>query len=225
MSEKLIIVTGAAGVLGQAVVSHLAAAGDRVLAIDLAAAMPDRGQVGFAGGVDLAAPAALASATARLLGDTDGLDGLANIAGGFLWESAGEGDVESWDRMYRTNLRTAVACCQAALPLLRRRRGAIVNVGAQATLRAGPGMGAYAASKSGVARLTESLAEEEKARGVRVNAVLPTIIDTPANRRDMPDADPSLWVKPEALAAVVAFLLSPAAAAVTGAGIAVAGQS
>ena len=97
--------------------------------------------------------------------------------------------------------------------------GAIVNVGAAAAANPAIGMAPYAASKAGVMALTKSLAEELRERSIRVNAILPTIIDTPANRRDMPDADPSGWVKPEAIAKVVAFLLSDDAAPITGAGI------
>ena len=95
--------------------------------------------------------------------------------------------------------------------------GSIVNVGAGAAAKAGAGMGAYAASKSGVARLTEALAEELKDRAITVNAVLPSIIDTPTNRADMPDADTATWVKPAAVAEVILFLASPAARSISGA--------
>ena len=124
------------------------------------------------------------------------------------------------------NLRTAVVCCKAALPaLLERGAGCIVNIGAgAAAARAAAGMGAYTASKAGVQRLTESLAEEVKDRGVRVNAVLPGTIDTPRNRADMPDADVARWVAPEAIADVIVFLASDAARAVTGASIPVFGR-
>ena len=125
----------------------------------------------------------------------------------------------------RLGLRTAVVSCKVALPaLIERGRGSIVNIGAGSAARAGAGMGAYAASKAGVQRLTESLAEELKDRGITVNAVLPSIIDTPRNRADMPDADFTRWVRPEAIAEVVAFLASDAARAVTGAAIAISGR-
>jgi NAD(P)-dependent dehydrogenase (short-subunit alcohol dehydrogenase family) len=127
--------------------------------------------------------------------------------------------------MFATNVRTALLASQAALPhLLARGRGRIVNVGANAAAHAGLGMGAYAASKSAVARLTEAMAEEFKDRGITVNAVLPSILDTPANRADMPKADPSRWVSPAALAQVIVFLLSDAAAPITGALIPVKGR-
>jgi NAD(P)-dependent dehydrogenase (short-subunit alcohol dehydrogenase family) len=154
-----------------------------------------------------------------------GIDVLVNVAGGFQWQTLLEGEVETWDQMYRMNLRTAVVACKVALPsLIERGRGAIVNVGAGAAARASAGMGAYAASKSGVQRLTESLAEELKEHGIRVNAVLPSIIDTPRNRADMPNADHSRWVRPEALAEAVMFLASDAASAVTGAALPVSGR-
>jgi NAD(P)-dependent dehydrogenase (short-subunit alcohol dehydrogenase family) len=222
--QDAILVTGAAGVLGRAVVTELAKQGRQVLAIDLAGAMPDCGQQDFAGGVDLADADAVEDAIERLAGGLAGLAGLANIAGGFAWETVGDGEAGAWQRMFRINLLTALTVTRAALPKLRAGGGAIVNVGAHAALRAGGGMGAYAASKAAVMRLTESLAEEEKDNGVRVNAVLPSIIDTPANRADMPDADPGKWVSPQALAEVVAFLLSPGARDISGALIPVTGR-
>jgi NAD(P)-dependent dehydrogenase (short-subunit alcohol dehydrogenase family) len=123
------------------------------------------------------------------------------------------------------NLKTAVIACRAALPhLIARGSGRIVNVGAGAAGRAGAGMGAYAASKAGVERLTESLAEELKDRSINVNTVLPGTLDTPRNRQDMPQADFKRWVQPEALADVIAFLASEGARAVTGAAIRVFGR-
>ena len=218
--QKPIIVTGAAGILGSAVARVLAGSGMAVIGIDLAPAAP--GFPGtFVGGVDLGDGAAVASAFDRA-GGAEGIGGLANIAGGFRWETVMEGSVETWDALYRINVVTALNAARAAVPLMGS-GGSIVNVGAAATLKAGLGMGAYTASKSGVARLTEALAEELKGR-VRVNAVLPSIIDTPANRADMGEADAPKWVAPEELAQVVAFLLSDAASAVTGACIPVTGR-
>jgi NAD(P)-dependent dehydrogenase (short-subunit alcohol dehydrogenase family) len=115
---------------------------------------------------------------------------------------------------------------RAALPhLLRNGGGCIVNVGAAAATRqASAGMGAYTAAKAGVVKFTEALAEETKDRGITVNAVLPSILDTPANRADMPNADFQRWVAPHDVANVVLFLLGDAARAVTGASIAVTGR-
>jgi NAD(P)-dependent dehydrogenase (short-subunit alcohol dehydrogenase family) len=177
------------------------------------------------GGVDLTDAAAARQAMDQVVGGLGGLDGLVNVAGGFAWEAFDGGAIDTWDRMYAVNLRTAVLASQAALPhLLRSPAAAIVNVGAAAAARAGTGMGAYAAAKAGVARLTEAMADEFKPRGLRVNAVLPSVLDTPANRTDMPDDDPARWVTPEQLARVIAFLLSDDAAAVTGACLPVTGR-
>jgi NAD(P)-dependent dehydrogenase (short-subunit alcohol dehydrogenase family) len=154
------------------------------------------------------------------------IDVLINVAGGFRWQTLEQGDVEGWDAMFAINLKTAVVSIKTALPqLLESPAGRIINVGAGAAARAaGAGMGAYTASKAGVHKLTESLAEELKDRGITVNAVLPGIIDTPRNRADMPNADFARWVRPEAIASVIAFLASEEAVAVTGALVPVYGR-
>jgi NAD(P)-dependent dehydrogenase (short-subunit alcohol dehydrogenase family) len=146
---------------------------------------------------------------------TGRIDAVLNIAGGFVWQTVSDGDAAAWDRMFALNLKTAYNASRAALPYLVETSGAIVNVGANGALNAGAGMGAYAASKAGVHKLTESLAQEMKGR-VRVNAVLPSIIDTAPNRADMPKADFSTWVKAEDLAKVMLFLASDDARDVTG---------
>jgi NAD(P)-dependent dehydrogenase (short-subunit alcohol dehydrogenase family) len=222
----VILVTGAAGVLGQAVIATLVARGEAVAAVDLAPMIPAAGQRVSVGGIDLADATAGAALIAQLTGTSGAgsLTGLVNVAGGFVWETVSEGGWASWERMYRINVQTAFEATRLALPALRTSRGAIVNVSAAATARAGAGMGAYTAAKSAVSRLTEALAAEELTNGVRVNAVMPSVIDTPANRRDMPDADPSRWVSPSEIAEVVAFLLSPAASGVTGALVPVVGR-
>jgi NAD(P)-dependent dehydrogenase (short-subunit alcohol dehydrogenase family) len=230
-SGKVVVVTGAFGVLGAAVARSFAAQGARLALLDIAIHPPEALAAEFGdqhlliGGVDLgeleSSRRAMAAAAMRF----GGIDVLVNVAGGFRWQTLLEGDVETWDQLYRMNLRTAVVACKVALPaLIERGRGAIVNVGAGAAARATAGMGAYAASKVGVQRLTESLADEMKEHGIRVNAVLPSIIDTPRNRADMPTADHTRWVRPEALAEAVMFLASDAASAVTGAALPVSGR-
>jgi NAD(P)-dependent dehydrogenase (short-subunit alcohol dehydrogenase family) len=229
LSGRVIAVSGGFGVLGQAVAATLAGYGTTVASIDFAAApTPSTGQTTGAhvyGGVDLADEESANSVMKRIVQDAGRLDGLINIAGGFHWEKLEGGALDTWDSSYRVNLRTAVVACKTALPyLLKSGKGRIVNIGAMGAVKAGAGMGPYAASKAGVAKLTEALAEELKDRGVTVNAILPSTIDTPRNRLDMPDADFSRWVPPSAIAEVIAFLLSDAAGAVTGALIPVAGR-
>jgi NAD(P)-dependent dehydrogenase (short-subunit alcohol dehydrogenase family) len=176
-------------------------------------------------GTDLTSPDAAASAIARLIAATGRLDVLVNVAGGFVWQTTEAGDLATWDRLHALNLKTALNTCRAALPHLKASPdGRIINIGANAALKSASGMGAYGASKAGVHRLTEGLAEELKSSRVTVNAVLPSIIDTPANRADMPDADFSAWVAPSDLASVILYLASPEARAVTGALIPVTGR-
>lgn len=217
MQGKVIVVTGAFGALGRAVVKLAQSRGARVAQIDFAPAPAELAAAPLVfGGLDLGDSGA-ATATMRLVRERAGrIDALLNIAGGFVWRTLEDGGADMWERMYRLNTVTTVNASKAALPHLIESQGAIVNVGAHGAVRAAEGMGAYAASKSGVHRLTESLAEELKGR-VRVNAVLPSIIDTAANRADMPKADFSAWVQPEELARVMLFLASDDASAVTGA--------
>lgn len=220
---RTVMVTGAAGALGRAVADWLGTAGWRVVGVDLGAVADEKLALAC-GGVDLADEAAVLGVIARVEAELGGLDALVNVAGGFEWETIADGSVETWERMFAINVRTALVTCRSVIPLLTRSSGAIVNVGAAAASRAALGMGAYAAAKSGVARLTEALAEELKEAGVRVNAVLPSILDTARNRADMPDAPHDRWVTPRQLAGVVAFLLSPDAQAITGATIPVTGR-
>lgn len=219
-----IAVTGGFGALGVATVRAALAAGAQVAAIDRTA--PPAGGIAQAtclGGVDLADAQAAKQALAAAAQALGGLDALVNIAGTFRYETLADGKLDTWDLLYRVNLRTAVAASQAALEHLHA-GGRIINIGANSAVKAGAGVGAYTASKSGVMRFTEALAEELKARDITVNAVLPSILDTPPNRADMPKADFSRWVKPEQLADVIVFLLSAQASVITGALIPVTGR-
>lgn len=223
LDGKNCIVTGGAGALGAAVAKTLTAAGARVMALDHAP-IP-AGQTGI-GGIDLSDPVKATAAIDKAAADMGGFYAIVNVAGGFRWETLADGKVDTWDFLYNINLKTAVCACKAALPhLLKNKVGRIVNVGAGAAAKpAAAGMGAYTASKAGVAKLTESLAEETKAQGITVNAILPSTIDTAANRKDMPDADFSKWVKAEEIGDLIAFLLSDKAAAITGANIPINGR-
>ena len=219
-----IVITGGFGALGSAIGTAAAEAGARVCLIGHGAA-PATGadlpaNVLCMGGVDLTDPHAANAALQQAAQALGGLDALVNVAGGFQWQTVGGDAFDAWDRMYSMNLKTAVVATRAALPWLRARASArIVNVGAMAALSATAGMGAYAASKAGVLKLTEALAAELADEGINVNAVLPSIIDTPQNRRDMPDADTRNWVRAQDLARVVLFFLGPDSAAVTGAAL------
>jgi NAD(P)-dependent dehydrogenase (short-subunit alcohol dehydrogenase family) len=218
VSARTVIVTGGFGALGNAVAAAFAAQGDRVARVDFAPQAGGGEGMLDIGGVDLSDEAAAERVAAQVKERFGSIDILVNIAGGFTWETLQDGSPASWQRMHAINVLTAVTMTKAALPALTAAKGArIVNIGAGAAIRAEAGMGAYAASKAGVHRFTEALAAELAGKDVTVNAILPSIIDTPANRADMPDADTGNWVKPAAIADVVLFLASPASRAITGA--------
>lgn len=219
LQEKTVVVTGAGGTLGQAVCAKAESLGARVIRLDLR--FPEEGaNCHTVDLTDLAATKACFDAIAPF-------DVLFNIAGGFaMGAQAWDEDNAQWDLMFMLNVTTLRNAVKAAVPhLLSRGAGAVVNIGAYGA-REGQGlMSAYCASKSVVMRLTESLAEELKTAGINVNAVLPTVIDTPPNRAGMPDADPANWVAPSDLANVICFLGSEGARAVHGALVPVRGLS
>jgi len=225
MDQKVILVTGASGALGKVVAATAQARWARVAGVDHAASQArsaaDRWELG---GVDLTDASQARSAIDAAASHFGKLDALINIAGGFAFENVADGDPKTWQRMFAINVLTALNASRAAIPhLLNSGAGRIVNVGAMGALHAGAGMGAYAASKAGVHRLTEALAAEWKGR-ITVNAVLPSTVDTAANRASMPGADFGKWVRPEELADVILFLASDAASALTGALIPVSGR-
>ncbi|CAB3762202.1 SDR family NAD(P)-dependent oxidoreductase [Paraburkholderia humisilvae] len=232
LQGKIVAVTGAFGALGFVTARVLAARGAQVALIGrgaapASAALPaELAQACVVDRVDLTDPRAAQDAIATITSRFNGLHALVNIAGAFRWETVSDGSADSWDRMFSANVKTTLNASKAALAHLTAAGGSgrIVNIGAMAALKAGAGMGAYAASKSAVMRLTEALAEELKDKGVTVNAILPSIIDTPQNRADMPNADFSRWATPEQIANVIAFLLSPEAQGITGALVPVAAR-
>jgi NAD(P)-dependent dehydrogenase (short-subunit alcohol dehydrogenase family) len=225
MNGKIIVITGALGALGTVVAETAQKRGAHVAGIDHApsqmAATAERIELGD---VDLSDAASATKAIDAAASHFGRLDALINIAGGFTFETIADGDTKSWHRMYAMNVLTTLNCCKAAIPhLVSSSAGRIINIGAIGALQAGSGMGPYAASKAGVHRLTEALAAEHKGK-ITVNAVLPSTIDTAANRSSMPKADFSKWVTPQELADVILFLASDAASAVTGALIPVTGR-
>ena len=221
---RTLVITGGHGVLGRAVLEAALPDGLNVALIDHAKGQAAPDGVLELGGVDLTDSAAATQAVSAVVERFGRLDALLNIAGGFVWQTVDDAE-PAWDRMFALNVTTALNATRAALPHLKRSdEGRVVNVGANGALKAAAGMGAYAASKAGVPRLTASLAEELKSTSVTVHAVLPSILDTAQHRKDMPDADPVKWVQPSDLARVMLFLASPDSRAITGALIPVTGR-
>ncbi|HEY2679008.1 MAG TPA: SDR family NAD(P)-dependent oxidoreductase [Steroidobacteraceae bacterium] len=228
LSGKVLVVTGSDGALGQAVAATLSAYGARLALLTRSQTAPSTKPANALhyGGIDLTKEEEVRSVMGRIANEAGRLDGLINVAGGFRWEKLTAGTLDAWDAMYNLNLRTAVIACQAVLPhLLKSGGGRIVNVGAVGAIKAAAGMGPYAASKAGVAQMTEALADELKDQLITVNAILPSTLDTPKNRLDMPKADFMRWVPLGEAAELIAFLVSNEARAVTGALIPITGRT
>ncbi|GAB5449834.1 MAG: SDR family oxidoreductase [Halioglobus sp.] len=218
LEDKTLVVTGAAGALGQAVCEKAEQLGARTARLDIAF----RNKADNCFEVDLTDRAALSS-TFDAIGS---FDVVCNIAGGFAMGADAWADDDDWGSMFQINVETLRGVLSVAVPrLLDIGAGAIVNIGAYGAREGQGSMSAYTAAKSTVMRMTESLSAEVRDKGINVNAVLPTVIDTPANRQAMPDVDPAQWVSPEDLASVICFLASDAARAIHGALLPVRGLS
>lgn len=229
---KTVMVTGAAGNLGQAVAGVFAAAGANVVLVDrarerLVQRHGPEGTRSLYVSANLLDSAQVQAAVQAAVARFGRIDVLCNLAGGFrMGEPVHETPDATWDFLQDINVRSLVNMARAVVPhMLEHGNGKIVNVGAFAAQKGVAHMGAYCAAKSGVIRLTEAMSGELRERGINVNCVLPTIIDTPENRAAMPDADPQRWVAPQDLANVIAFLASDAARAVHGAALPVTGLS
>jgi NAD(P)-dependent dehydrogenase (short-subunit alcohol dehydrogenase family) len=234
-SGKIVLVAGGTGGLGNAVSLAFLEEGARVVVTyrkeeEYAALKKASGAKASAlegSLVDVTDERATAEFVAGLVARHDRLDGLVNTVGGYaggipLWEL----ETKVFDAMLSLNLRTGYALARAVLPaMLKQQHGSIVNVAAKAALDHGAGAATYAASKAAAVAMMDSLAADVKGTGVRVNSILPSIIDTPTNRRAMPNADFASWPKPEEIAQVILFLCSDNAAVVHGAAIPVYGNS
>ena len=225
MAHQTVVLTGASGNLGRAVAAAFEERGANLVLLDRRAGPGDAKHLALA--VDLLDARAVQAAVDQAIARFGRVDVLCNIAGGFRMGSpVHETSAEDWNFLLDLNARTVLNTARAVVPrMLAAGGGKIVNVGAYAAQKGAAQMGAYIASKSAVIRLTESMAAELRSRGINVNCVLPTIIDTPENRAAMPDADPRRWVAPRELAEVIVFLASDAARAIHGAAIPVSGLS
>ena len=233
-SDRVVMVTGAAGNLGSAVARAFQAAGAKLVLVDRAADrlqrlfpdLVDSPNYFLATSVDMTDADAVEAMVDEAVKRFGRVDVLVNTVGGFrAGTPVHETSFETWDFLLNLNARTVFTASRAIIPhMLREGSGRIVNVAARAALKGGAKMAAYSVSKSSVVRLTESMAAELKKDGINVNCVLPGTIDTPQNRKAMPKANHSRWVKPEAIANVIVFLASDAAGAVQGAAIPVYGK-
>jgi NAD(P)-dependent dehydrogenase (short-subunit alcohol dehydrogenase family) len=224
-SGKVIIVTGAAGNVGSALARVLAAKGAVVAAVDtiqerletVVADLPGNGHLALSQ-FNLLDPSATEALVNHVVGSCGALNGVGTTVGGFAMAKLADAGQDQWDLMFNLNVRTTWNIYRAAVPAIRRAGGgALCGIGSAAGLRGSGEMAAYSATKSAVMRLTESLADELRPDRIRVNAVLPTTIDTPQNRAAMPGADTTRWVKPSEVGEAMAFLLSDAASGVSGA--------
>jgi NAD(P)-dependent dehydrogenase (short-subunit alcohol dehydrogenase family) len=192
VNGRLVVVTGGHGALGEAVVAAFAARGATVQVPPKDVRLDNEAHV-------VAYYAALPSLWASI-----------HVAGGFAFARIADTSVETIEQQWRTNVLTCFLSCREAIKAMRRSGGGrIVNIASRAALVPSPGMAAYVAAKGGVTALTQTLAAEVLADGILVNCVLPSIIDTPANRSAMPDADHAAWPKPAEIAETIAFLASP----------------
>lgn len=237
LAHKRAVISGAGGNLGIAVIKRLQTEGVSLALIDhsldgLRKRLGEQGlnpdSLMIVGGIDLTKKDQVDQAVVQISADGAPIDILINIAGGFRAEGAVHESTESlWDYLMDLNGKSAYLLSAAVTPVMigGGRGGRIVNIGTRSALSGVPGIGVYSASKASVLRLTEAMAEELKPFQITVNAVLPSVIDTPQNRAANPTEDYTKWVSPESLADVIAFLISDAARDISGALIPVYGRA
>ncbi len=233
---RVAIVTGGAGALGRATNRVLLSAGARIIAVDahperlsdLAASVPEGARAGLVTAhADLTTEAGAAAIIAQAMATHGRVDILVNIVGGYAGgPSVAETDLATWRDQFELNATTAFLMARAAVPVMQSQGwGRIINVSSRVARTAPGGLGAYAVSKAAVITLTEVLANETRDHGITVNAILPSVIDTPANRRDMPDAAFDRWVRPEQIGQVIRFLAAEESGIISGAAIPVYGRA
>ncbi|MTW20372.1 SDR family NAD(P)-dependent oxidoreductase [Allochromatium palmeri] len=234
LNDKTILITGASGNLGSATARAFGAQGARLAligrdpeALSHTQATLPAGVESLALSVDLLDTDQVAAMVEQVASHFGAIHGLANIAGGFSMGPTIQDTTDAdWNAMLDLNARTVFNCARAVVPkLLAAGQGSVINVAARAARRGVAHMGPYCVSKAAVVTLTETLADELKPSGIRVNCVLPGTLDTPQNRAAMPDQDHSTWVSLEALADVIVFLASDLSRGITGAAIPVYGRS
>lgn len=225
-TDKIVLVTGATGNLGSAVAAAFAASGAHLVLPDRSARPEERLSAWahddrhlLAGNTNLTDAASVQAVVDQAVAQFGRIDVLAHTVGGYRAGSPPhETTLETWDLMMNLNARSTLIVNQAVVTvMLKQGAGKIINTAARSALHSGANEVAYSASKSAVARITESMAAAYRTKGINVNAVLPGTIDTPENRAAMPKADFNRWVKPEELARVILFLASDAAAPINGA--------
>ena len=224
-NARTVIVTGAAGTLGQAVAAVFIERGDNVVLVgrrsSLERAFAEETQQRMFAVADLLDAAQVDACVSEAVERFGGIDVLCNVAGGFRMGTPVHATPDAdWTAMMDINVRTTLNAVRAVVPfMLTRGGGKVVNVAAAGGVKAAAAMAPYAVAKSAVIRITEAMAAELREKSINVNAVLPTTIDTPDNRRAMPSADRSRWVAPRDLARVIAFLASDDARALHGVAI------
>jgi NAD(P)-dependent dehydrogenase (short-subunit alcohol dehydrogenase family) len=217
LDGKIVVITGAMGALGQTVTSVFSTSGATLVAADrqVPKELPG-GMLGLT--ADVSNEADVQRLMETVIQKAGRIDCLINLVGGFSMGRVTETDRSLWDRMLTTNLTSAFLLSRAVVPhMLKQKDGRVIHIAARAALDPFPGAAAYLVAKSGLLSLIRILALELAGSGVSVNAVLPTTIDTPANRQSMPTADFGKWVRREAIAELLVFLASDGAAAVNGA--------
>ncbi|MFS8147062.1 SDR family NAD(P)-dependent oxidoreductase [Rhizobium sp. BR 249] len=231
--QKAVIVTGAGGNLGRAVVRELAASGMKLVGINrssrgleaLAGDLPASAEFLPIAGTDLTDYGSCTAAVAEAVARFGGVGALVNTVGGFQMGPVGPDAPAQWRMMMTANADSALTISAAVLPIMKAAGyGRIVHIAAAPGLKAGANQAAYAASKAAVIRLTEAIAAECRDDRITANCILPGTIDTPENRAAMPNAKTDGWVSPQSIARLIAFLISPAAAVVTGAAIPATGR-